>query len=312
MQAALLTRPGTPPVVTDLDEPAAGDGDVVVTVTAAPVAPLDRLIASGTSYFGRPPFPYTPGMHGAGVTEDGRHVWFLTGAGVAGRRNGSAAERVTVPRAQTMELPGHDGVTAAALGGSAIAAVGALRLGGLEAGNTCVVLGAGGVVGRTGLQYARETGARVVAVARGEAHGARALELGAAAYVDAQSGDLDQLSAALQAACPDGADVVLDPVWGAPAAAALRVLAPGGRLVNLGDAAGPVLPLPSALLRSRNLQILGWTNQALSWAQQCEILTDLLALADQGRLVADATLVPLDQAAAAWNRDAPGQLVLIP
>ena len=175
-----------------------------------------------------------------------------------------------------------------------------------------MVLGAGGVVGRTGLQYARETGARVVAVGRGEAHRARARELGAVDYVDAQSGDLDQISAALQAACPDGADVVLDPVWGAPAAAALRVLAPGGRLVNVGDAAGPVLPLPSALLRSRNLQILGWTNQALSWVQQCEILADLLALAHQGRLVADATLVPLDQAAAAWDRDAPGQLVLIP
>ena len=75
--------------------------------------------------------------------------------------------------------------------------------------------------------------------------------------------------------------------------------------MNVGDAAGPVLPLPSALLRSRNLQILGWTNQALSWVQQCEILADVLALADQGRLVGDATVVPLEEAAAAWDRDAP-------
>jgi len=101
-------------------------------------------------------------------------------------------------------------------------------------------------------------------------------------------------------------------VWGVPAAAALRVLSPQGRLVNVGDAAGPVVPLSSALLRSRSLQVLGWTNQVLSWAQQGEILAELLDLVTRGRLIADATVVPLDEAAAAWYRDAPGQLVLVP
>ena len=312
MRAAVLTAPATPPAVTDVGEPVAAENEVLVTVTAAPVAPVDRQIASGTSYFGPPPFPYTPGMHGAGVTDDGHHVWFLTGAGVAGRRNGSAAERVAVPRAQTVELPADGDLTAAALGGSAIAAVAALRRGGLVAGSTCVVLGASGVVGRIGLQYAREAGARVVAVARGAEAGASARELGAIEYVDAASGDLDEITQALQTACPDGADVVLDPLWGVPAAAALRVLVPNGRLVNVGDAAGPVLPLPSALLRSRNLQVLGWTNQSLSWTQQGEILGELLAMVQQGRLLVDATAVPLDDAATAWDGDVHGQLVLVP
>jgi NADPH:quinone reductase-like Zn-dependent oxidoreductase len=299
-------------VVTDVVEPVAAEDEIIVNVTAAPVAQVDRHIASATSYLGVPPFPYTPGMHGTGITEDGHHVWFLTGAGVGGRRSGSAAERVAVARAQTLELPAGDELTAAALGGSAIAAVGALRRGGLAPGTTCVVLGANGVVGRIGLQYARETGARVVAVARGAAAGARARELGAVEYVDAASGDLDEITQALHEACPDGADVVLDPVWGVPATAALRVLAPNGRLVNVGDAAGPVLSLPSALLRSRSLQVLGWTNQSLSWAQQGEILGELLAMVKRSRLVADATVVPLQDATAAWDREAPGQLLLIP
>jgi len=217
MRAALLTGPATPPVVTDVDEPVAGDNEIVVTVTAAPVAPVDRLIASGTSYFGPPPFPYTPGVSGAGVTADGRHVWYQTGAGVGDRRNGSAAERVTVPLGQIVELPGDDGVTAAALGGSAIAAVAALRRGGLAMGSTCVVLGAGGVVGRIGVQFAREAGARVVAVGRGAAAGARARELGATEYVDARSGDLDEIAQALRP------PVLTAPTWcSTPCGACLR------------------------------------------------------------------------------------------
>lgn len=312
MKAAVLTAPGTAPEIRDVPEPVPAEGQLRVRVTGAAIAPIDRLIASATSYLGVPPFPYTPGLHGTGVTDDGRHLWFVTGAGLGGSIHGSAAEHTLVNPALALELSGRDDLSAAALGGSAVAAVGALRHGGLSEGSTVVVLGASGVVGRTGLQFAREQGATVVAVARGAEACARSLELGAVAAVDASSGDADAIASDLRDACSGGADLVLDPVWGVPASAALQVLRPGGRLVNLGDSAGPVLPLASALVRSRSLQILGWTNAALPFPEQCAALAEVLALVDSGRLVVDITAVPLDEAPRAWDADVDGRLVLVP
>jgi NADPH2:quinone reductase len=49
---------------------------------------------------------------------------------------------------------------------------------------------------------------------------------------------------------------VLDPLFGVPAAAALRTLRPGGRLVNLGGSAGATAPIDSATLRGGSLSVL--------------------------------------------------------
>ena len=69
---------------------------------AAPIVPLDRLCASGTSYFGEPPLPYVPGVQGVGVVAEsdayavGTRVWFATSAGMA-PGDGSLAEWCAVP-----------------------------------------------------------------------------------------------------------------------------------------------------------------------------------------------------------------------
>ncbi|NBH05419.1 zinc-binding alcohol dehydrogenase family protein, partial [Amycolatopsis sp. SID8362] len=54
-------------MVTDRPAPEPGPAEVAVSVTAAPITPLDVLCASGTSYFGRPATPYVPGVQGVGV-----------------------------------------------------------------------------------------------------------------------------------------------------------------------------------------------------------------------------------------------------
>ena len=59
-------------------------------------------------------------------------------------------------------------------------------------------------------------------------------------------------------------DVVIDPVFGEPAAAAALALGPGGRLVNLGGAAGDLAEFSSAVLRGRTIGVLGYTNNAIS------------------------------------------------
>jgi NADPH:quinone reductase-like Zn-dependent oxidoreductase len=59
--AAVLEIPGEAPVVREYPDPDERPGHTLVTMTAAPIVPLDQLVASGTSYFGRPATPCVPG-----------------------------------------------------------------------------------------------------------------------------------------------------------------------------------------------------------------------------------------------------------
>ena len=80
--------------------------------------------------------------------------------------------------------------------------------------------------------------------------------------------------------------------------------APGARLVNLGESAGATLSLPSALLRSRHLEILGYTNMGLTLAEQRAGLEALLDHAGAGRLHLDHDVMLLEQLSQAWERQA--------
>jgi len=137
--------------------------------------------------------------------------------------------------------------------------------GGLVEGETVVVLGAGGVVGQAAVQLARLYGAaRVVAAARSHEGQQRALAAGADAVVALDTEDVAELAARLGAAVDGPVDLVLDPLYGVPAAAAARCLRPGGRLVNLGGSASEHAPLDSSTIRSRSLRVLGYTNNELT------------------------------------------------
>jgi NADPH:quinone reductase-like Zn-dependent oxidoreductase len=309
MRAALVTAHGRPPEMLERDEPVASDGDVLVEVTAAPITPLDVLCASGTSYFGPPALPYVPGVQGVGrlVDDPTSRVWFTTDAGMK-PGDGSLAERAAVASLRTLRLR-HDvpDTVVAALGLSAVAAYGALRRGRVAAGDRVLVLGAGGVVGQVAVQLARIVGAgQVAAATRGEQSVARARDLGADVVVDTSSGLEQPLQQRLADALPDGVDLVIDPVWGAIAQAAAGVLAPGGRLVNLGDAAGATAVLPSSLVRSRSLDILGYTNLSVSWPDQVAMLDEVLAMVADGRLRVEPDVVAWDDAPAGWARQAAG------
>ena len=63
---------------------------------------------------------------------------------------------------------------------------------------------------------------------------------------------------------------MLDPLFGVPAAAALRCLRAGGRLVNLGGSADEHCPLDSSTIRSQSLRLLGYTNNELTREQKAE------------------------------------------
>ncbi|MGP4029417.1 quinone oxidoreductase family protein [Actinomadura sp. 3N407] len=301
----------------DRNAPVPADGEVLVDVLAAPITPLDLLCATGTSYFGRPATPYVPGVQGVG-TSAGRTVWFPTPAGMA-PGDGSMAEVAAVPEAALVELPdGADPVLVAALGLSAVAAHMALTWrGGLTAGEQVIVLGAGGVVGQAAVQLARTAGARrIIAGARSPAAMERAERAGADAVVALDTGDVAELARRFAGAADGPADLVLDPLFGAPAAAAARTLGPGGRLVNLGGSAGETSPIDSATLRGKSLRLLGFTNNELTAEQRAEAVAFVAARAASGRLTVAHETVPLEDAAAAWRRQgegtAEGRIVLTP
>lgn len=292
-------------------------------MTAAPITPLDLLVASGSSYFGIPATPYVPGVQGVGVVRTADHgvgtrVWFPTTAGT-GPGDGSMAQLCSVPSADLVEVPdGVDDAAAAALGLSAVAAWMALDRASLQEGDHVLVLGAGGTVGQVALQAARLRGAgRVVAAARSEDARERARRAGADEVVrlDGED-DAASLSSRLADALGGHADVVVDPLCGVPATAAGLVLADGGRLVNLGSSAGPRAEFDSAVLRSRSAAILGYTNASLGPAERHDALTAVLTHAAGGRLWVDHETVPLAEAADAWVRQAEGRttgrLVLVP
>ena len=172
-----------------------------------------------------------------------------------------------------------------------------------------LVLGAGGVVGQAAVQLARTAGARrVVAAARSAAARERALDAGPDALVSLDDADtVDSVADAIRTACDGPLDLVLDPLFGVAAAAAMRVLRPGGRLVNLGGSAAATAPMESATLRSSSLRVLGYTNNSLSPQLRSEALTHVVREATAGRLTAHHERVPLADVTAAWGRHVDGR-----
>jgi NADPH2:quinone reductase len=303
--ALSLHSPGEPPKLVEWDPPSPGDGEVLVNVRAAPITPLDLLCASGTSYFGVPATPYVPGVQGVGTVE-GRLYWFPTTAGMR-PGDGSMAATVAVPEHALVPLPdGVDPVLVAALGLSAVAAHMALTWRGeLAEGEQVTVLGGGGVVGQAAIQLARAAGARkVVAGARSVTAQERARAAGADAVVPLDTSDVDELAARFAAEGP--ADLLLDPLFGNPAAAAAQSLRPGGRWVNLGGSAGETSPVTSSLLRSKSLRLMGYTNNELTGEQRAEAVALIAARVAEGTLtVAHETVTP-PNVPATWAKHAAG------
>jgi NADPH:quinone reductase-like Zn-dependent oxidoreductase len=323
VRAAVVTTPGEAPGYAEHPDPRERPGATLVRVTAAPIVPLDLLAASGTSYFGRPATPYVPGTQGVGVVErsaalpPGTRVFFSTTAGMA-PGDGSLGELCQVPDDAVVPLgSGVSDTAAAALGLSAVAAWMVLTdRAELCEGERVLVLGAGGAVGQAAIGIAKVLGAeRVVAVCRSAEAQERARGLGADVVVPL-AGSVDELTARLQDAVGGTVDVVVDPVFGTAATAASRVLADGGRLVNLGGASGDVAEFSSAVLRSRSAAILGYTNNSLTHDRRRQALEAVFQHAAGGRLAVAHEDVPLSEVTGAWRRQATGQapvrLVLTP
>ena len=76
IRAAVLHGIGQTPRYEPFPAPVPGDGEAVVTVTAAALKPSDRLMANGVHY-APAAFPQVAGLDGVGRLDDGTRVAFL-------------------------------------------------------------------------------------------------------------------------------------------------------------------------------------------------------------------------------------------
>ncbi len=311
MKAAVLVERGAPPRFGDFPDPEPGEGQIVVDVTAAGVHHLDLAKASGA--FGDPPIPSVPGTDGVGRTADGRRVFF--DAPVA--PYGSWAQRTLVFEADLLDpTEGVDDVTAAALGNTGLAAWLALSwCARLQPGETVLVLGATGAVGSVAVQAAKAQGAsRVIAADRDVDRLQRAREGGADAIVALTRGS-DAAADIRAAAGRHGVDVIIDPLWGEPALAAMRAAARGARHVQIGHSAGPSIELPASVVRAARMQILGFAITDIPLDLRREAYRTLTGQAARGAISVDTIRLPLAEVAQAWERQtkrAPAKQVLTP
>jgi NADPH2:quinone reductase len=317
MRAAVVEAVGSPPAVAHWDEPAREYSGALVAVEAAPLNPVEIRVAAGRHPRRAEP-PYVPGLEGAGTVvvsnrlAPGTRVRFESHALPGFGAQGTLAEQVAVPEESLVELAAEAGADlAAAVGVVGVTALLALDRAAPAGGERVLVLGATGAVGQMAVQLAKLSGAaRVVAAGRSPERLERARELGADEVVELGDGDLTER---FERAAGGRLGIVIDALWGEPAMAALRAIAPEGRLVNVGQSAGTDVRVPLEVVRNHQGAIhaisSGWTDLERKAEAYRRVLEHALA----GRLEVDRELVPLDDIAAAWRRqeESPGRKLVV-
>ncbi|AHH17948.1 putative zinc-binding dehydrogenase [Nocardia nova SH22a] len=300
MKAAVVTSFESPPRYQDFPDPvASSDTEQVIDVLAAGLHPRVRSQADGSHYTSTDELPLVPGIDGVGRTGDGTLRYFI----LPDTTLGAMAERTVIDTRRSIVLPeSSDPVSIAAALNPAMSSWIALRQRiSFEAGQNVLILGATGNAGRMAVQIAKLFGAnQIIAAARDVEQLAELGALGATETV--RLDDTRQLGKAAAQV-----DVVIDYVWGRPAADAMIAVITeradrGTPLswIQIGSVAGPTAPIPSAALRAARLQIVGSGQGSVGTR---EILTELPALAEEitrGTFRIDGRTLPLAQVEQAW------------
>ena len=152
---------------------------------------------------------------------------------------------------EAIEWP--DAATACCTSGTAVHVV--RTRGRVQSGETVLITGASGGVGMQAVQLARHDGARVIAVTSSEAKSEALFEAGAHDVIVAAG--LDFAREVRKVTDGGGADVAIEIVGSLTFEQSLRALAPGGRLVVVGNLETQSVPLNPGLVIVKELEILG-------------------------------------------------------
>ncbi|MFD6895480.1 NADPH:quinone oxidoreductase family protein [Rhodococcus sp. NPDC060086] len=275
----------------EIDDPAAGPGQLLVRMLAAPANFPDVLLCRG-KYQVRPPLPFTPGVELCGeVISVGENVTrFSVGDRVIGNPNlplGAFAERTVMDEVNAFPAPASlDDASASALFiGYQTAWFALHRRTRLLEGETLLVHAAAGGVGSAAVQLGKAAGARVIGVVGGPEKAEYCRKLGADLVIDRHTDDFVPLVKEFTGG--KGADVVFDPVGGDAYTGSTKCIAFEGRIVIIGFAGGtiPTPGLNHALIKNYSIIGLHWglykeRNRAV--IEECH--TELAALAESGAI----------------------------
>lgn len=258
--------------------PEPGPGQVLIEVAAAGVNRPDCLQREG-AYPPPPGESDIPGLEvagrviaqGAGVSAPGQgeEVCALLGSGgYADYALAYAPLCLPVPKAL-------DVIAAAGLPETYFTVFdNVFTRGRLRAGETLLVHGGSSGIGSTAIQLAKHFGARVIATAGSSEKCAFCTKLGADLAINYKSEDF--VEEVRKFAGKHGVDVVLDMVGGTYLQRNLSLMAPEGRLVQIGFLQSPVVEkFDMRPIMLRRLTLTGSTLRARSVEQKAEIATAL-------------------------------------
>jgi NADPH:quinone reductase len=241
----------------EVERPEAGPDEVVIDVEAIGVNFPDLLMTRG-QYQHKPPLPVVPGCEVAGtvVGSPPGSGWDVGDRVAAFIWQGGFAEQAAVPLSSLVRVPA--GVTAETAAAMVVnyhtVHFGLSRRGGTRPGQTVLVMGAGGGIGTAALQVAKGLGARVIAGVADTSQVATAESAGASDVLVLEQGFSKQLR---ELTGGRGVDVVLDPLGDWLFDEALRALAPEGRVLVIGFAAGQIPAVKVNRLLLRNVSVVG-------------------------------------------------------
>jgi NADPH:quinone reductase-like Zn-dependent oxidoreductase len=331
--------------VGEVAQPEIGADEVLITVKAAALNHLDLWVLKGWPGL-RLKFPHILGADGAGIISQvgvnvlgfspgdpvavnptlscGQCQYCLSGwdnmcqqFGLFGEHvDGFLAEYAAVPARNLVRIPGDatDNTIFEAVAAASLVYVTAwhslIVRGRLQAGESVLVIGAGGGVNTAAIQIARLAGAGpIYVVGSSEEKLELARDLGADITINRRQQDWGE--AIYEASGRQGVDVVVDNVGKATFRTSLRSLNRGGRLLTVGNTSGAHLDLDNRLIFGKHLSIIGSTMGTLAdYRKVMQLLFD-------GRLrpVID-TVYPLSQSPVALQRlhagEVAGKLVLRP
>ncbi|MEO5887643.1 MAG: zinc-binding dehydrogenase [Anaerolineales bacterium] len=329
MKAVLFRAHGGPEVLeyTDFPTPEPKPGEALIRLHVAALNRMDVLVRNGWPGL-KLELPHINGADGAGEIvafgdgirrelEIGDHVvinanlgcgtcefclegkdnlcqdWHLLGETI----RGTYAEYVALPVKQLYKLANdfdfHQAAATALVYQTAWHSL--VRRGNLQKEETVLIVGAGGGVNTASVQIAKYIGAQVIVVGSEAKKLQMAESIGADILID-RSKESDWSKSVFLATNKRGVDVVVDNV-GVTFMQSLRALRKGGRLLTVGNSAGPKFEIDNRYVFAKHLSILGSTMSTL------EEFREVMDLVTAGKLqpIMDK-IYPLQEAASAQER----------
>ena len=322
MKALICEKFGPPEnlVLKEVEDLTPSAGQVRIATEACGVNFPDTLIIENKYQF-KPDLPFAPGGEVTGVVDavgdgvpqelKGQPVMCMT-------LSGGFAEQTLCKAKDLISRPNSMPSTVAAgftmTYGTSMHAL--KQRAQLRAGETLLVLGAGGGVGLAAVEIGKQMNATVIAAASSAEKLKAAKDAGADHLIDYSQQDLR--SALKDIVGKKGVDVVYDPVGGDMFEAALRSTAWGGRVLVVGFASGniPKAPVNLALLKGCSIVGVFWGAFRLNYTKEDnENFEQLFAWYAQGKLKPfTSKTYTLSEAALALNdlknRKAIGKLII--